>query len=367
MPKREFLMLAHTFREEKHGIGGWFMSEKLDGMRAYWDGGITRGFTKSDVPWANTEKDERYKKEPIATGLWSRYGNVIHAPDWWLNELPKIPLDGELYGMGLPRQDLMSTVKALEPGEGWYEVLFFCFDMPSFDRIFMDGFINTTNFKKHFQDIRRWVYEDTDITSLEYNPKKTTPFQSTYILLQRNLTTNVIARPHVQKRLPLATDKAIDLVNQKCTEISVAGGEGLILRKPESIWVPCRSHDLLKVKKFEDAEGTVVGYITGRRTDKGSKLLGKMGALILRLDSGQRLELSGFTDEERLLVDINNPDLIIGNATPASDWAQDNPETECPDWIEAVHFPRGSRVTFKFRGKSKDGIPQEARYWRKRN
>jgi DNA ligase-1 len=31
-------MLAHVFDPEKHDPTGWWMSEKLDGVRAYWTG-----------------------------------------------------------------------------------------------------------------------------------------------------------------------------------------------------------------------------------------------------------------------------------------------------------------------------------------
>ncbi len=46
----------------------WWMSEKLDGVRAWWDG---RQFL-------------------------SRQGNVYHAPEWFTAGLPNVPLDGEL-------------------------------------------------------------------------------------------------------------------------------------------------------------------------------------------------------------------------------------------------------------------------------
>src|SRR5205823_713460 len=48
---------------------GWWMSEKLDGLRAYWDG-----------------------KQFL-----SRQGNRYHAPDWFVEGLPDVPLDGELW------------------------------------------------------------------------------------------------------------------------------------------------------------------------------------------------------------------------------------------------------------------------------
>ena len=52
----------------RRGPVGWWMSEKLDGVRAYWDG-----------------------KQFL-----SRLGNLFHAPDWFVDGLPDAALDGEL-------------------------------------------------------------------------------------------------------------------------------------------------------------------------------------------------------------------------------------------------------------------------------
>jgi len=344
-------MLAQTYKAGPRApsLGGWFLSEKLDGMRCFWDGGLTRGMLKENVPWANTDKDERYVAKPIATGLWSRYGNVIHAPPDYLDLMPKVPLDGELYG-NMKRQDLMSKVKNTH-GVNWDGITLRAFDMPCLDVVFDDGLIDVINFQKRFTDIQKWIYEDTDISSLVYIPKRGTPFTSVYRLLQK-YARSAVTRPHPQMQLPFQSSAALDLVNQTLDEISEAGGEGVMLRKPESMWGSIRSHDLLKMKKTEDAEGTVIGYITGRQTNKGSKLLGKMGAMIVKLSNGKRLELSGFTDEERVLND--------------TEWAIEHPETICPEEVEAVHFPRGMIITFRYRGVTKDGIPQEARFWRTR-
>src|SRR5262245_46625445 len=62
------VLLAETWDNESNLVG-WWMSEKLDGVRAYWDG-----------------------KQFI-----SRQGNVYVAPDWFLEGLPPVPLDGELW------------------------------------------------------------------------------------------------------------------------------------------------------------------------------------------------------------------------------------------------------------------------------
>ena len=55
--RREFLHLAQTYKPNKppragYDFSGYFLSEKLDGQRCFWDGGITRGMRTVDVPWA---------------------------------------------------------------------------------------------------------------------------------------------------------------------------------------------------------------------------------------------------------------------------------------------------------------------------
>ncbi len=62
------LLLAQTW-DNAADLAGWWMSEKLDGVRAHWDG----------------------------RALISRLGNPFHAPDWFLAGLPPTPLDGELW------------------------------------------------------------------------------------------------------------------------------------------------------------------------------------------------------------------------------------------------------------------------------
>jgi ATP-dependent DNA ligase len=136
-------------------------------------------------------------------------------------------------------------------------------------------------------------------------------------------------------------------------------GEGLIVRRPSAQYECLRSHNLLKVKRADDDEGIITGFTTGRETDKGSRNLGKIGAIILDYN-GKRLEMSGLTDEERLF------------ATPeGSAWAAAHPSptgksVDVPSKVNAKHFKRGEQITFIYRGKTDSGLPSEARYFRKR-
>ena len=99
----------------------------------------------------------------------------------------------------------------------------------------------------------------------------------------------------------------------------------------------------------------MVGFTSGRETARGSRLLGKIGALIVDYQ-GKRLELAGLTDAEREFADPS-----------ARQWATSNPGIDAPRWVEGKQFRLGQTVTFKYRELSDDGIPKEARYWRRRD
>jgi len=70
------------------------------------------------------------------------------------------------------------------------------------------------------------------------------------------------------------------------------GGEGVMLRHPDSLYEERRSKQLLKVKKFEDAEATIIGHEPGT-----GRLAGLMGAIRVREDDGTEFKIgSGFND-----------------------------------------------------------------------
>ena len=344
MAKREFLMLAHKYVAAKHNVSEWFVSEKLDGQRCFWDGGISKGVYKDEVPWANTDKDDRLLTRQKCTGLWTRYGNVIHAPDWWLKGFPSVPLDGELYTKKEDRQLLRSIISKHIGGSDWMKVKYNVFDVPIYSQVFSDGEIKTTNYKKTFHGLLDSCYLKDLVKDERF-----IDYELCYASLCR------IDIPYIQvlEQVQLPVNGYQGVLDKMLDDVTSSGGEGLMLRNPNSFWAPERSHNLLKVKKLDDMEGEVIGYTSGRKTDKGSKLLGRMGAMIIRLPNGRTMELSGFTDEERRLNDDSH--------------AIAHPGCTLPDDIYAVYYPRGSSVTFRYRGKSKDGIPQEARYWRKKD
>jgi hypothetical protein len=359
MAKAEFVLLAHEFEPKRHAIGGWMLSEKLDGFRAIWDGGVSRGLPKSMVPWANNAKDARYVEPPVATGLWTRYGNVYHAPNWFLDMLPPYPLDGELtLGRG-QWQATSSIVKQIVPGHEWRRITYKVIDSPRWEQLLADRTLSSPNFKKRIVGALDWAKAQMQ---LYVQPTSTIEFDRMYNWLQKVLEQSDNVQVHQQTKLPMHTSGAAMIVEDELNMALEQGGEGVILRNFVSLWRPERSHDLLKHKPWKDAEGTVTGYTWGRRTDLGSKLLGKMGALVLNFQ-GKRLELSGFTDAEREMTFHPRPDrqVITADMLEGELFAG----RDVSDYWYNKSFPIGSTVTFRYRELSDGGIPKEARYWRK--
>ncbi|MFO1269288.1 MAG: DNA ligase [Rubrivivax sp.] len=83
---------------------GWLVSEKLDGVRAYWDG----------------------------RRLFFRSGIAVVAPQWFVARLPATPLDGELW-LGRGRfETLAGTVRRTAAVDAeWRAVRYEVFDLPA--------------------------------------------------------------------------------------------------------------------------------------------------------------------------------------------------------------------------------------------
>ncbi len=356
MARREFLQLAKPYKVDKNKVSGYLISEKLDGSRCFWDGGVSRGLSTVDVPWASITDpktgDLKKKIKPVATGLWSRYGNPIIAPDWFLDQLPPTFLDGELWAGRGKFQLCRSIVAGDKPDPRFDQIQYAIYGSPSIDRIFMSGEIKNSNFHCtiNLERIREWIvsigtnllttspgwtFRD-ELEHLEYYPHSDYSFTLT------------------QTRLPCNEQEAHEAVEDFLIDVLDNGGEGVVIRDSDAVWTPKRVNALFKYKPFDDEEGTITGFTSGRKTDKGSKHLGKIGALILDFD-GKRLELSGLTDEERLFL---RDDMYIH--------ASEYPGVDMPSWFQGKHFKVGQQVTFKYRELSDDGIPKDARYWRKR-
>jgi len=361
MARREFLQLAKKFNPDKSKIAGWMLSEKLDGSRCFWDGGVSRGVPTKDIPWAsliNPKTGEpKPKIKPIASGLWSRYGNPIIAPDWFLDRLPTIPLDGELWAGRGRFQLCRSIVAGDKPDPRFKQVRYAIYSMPG-ARVWMPGEIKNSNFHRVIDDnCMTWLSKYIESCWME-SPSFSTDFtfEQELQVLRNHLSDDPNAVCAILKQIRLPEDEAAAraALNSFMDGVMDQGGEGVIIRNPKGLWTPRRVNDLLKYKPIDDDEGILTGFTCGRRTNKGSKHMGCIGALILDY-KGKRLELSGLTDAERAFAtDLER------------NYANDHPGEDMFPSAQAKHFYLGQRITFKYRELSDDKIPKEARYFRKR-
>ncbi|PLK49583.1 DNA ligase [Uliginosibacterium sp. TH139] len=96
------ILLAELYRD---GIdpGAYLVSEKLDGVRAIWDG----------------------------QRLSFRSGHPVNAPDWFIQALPATPLDGELWAGRGTFERLSGIVRKMQPVDAeWRELRYMIFELP---------------------------------------------------------------------------------------------------------------------------------------------------------------------------------------------------------------------------------------------
>lgn len=217
------LLLAETYRQDID-LSAYWVSEKLDGVRAFWDG-------------------ER---------LISRGGNEFAAPSWFTAGFPLVALDGELW-VGLGRfEETVSIVTRDVPHDGWHRVRYMVFDVPEAPGVF---------------DVRLHTLRD------------------------------VVAASPSEFLVAVAQEKVADheALLKKLDAVVFAGGEGLMLHRGHSRYRGGRRMDLLKLKRFDDAEGIVIAHNPGK-----GKFAGLMGSVTVRTADGLTVKVgSGFSDAER--------------------------------------------------------------------
>jgi DNA ligase-1 len=229
------ILLAEVYRNQVD-VAQYLVSEKLDGVRAIWDGQTLR----------------------------FRSGKQINAPRWFLDGLPKTPLDGELWiGRGTFGRLSGIVRKEIPDDAEWRQVRYMIFELPGAPGTFRER-----------AEVMREIAQQANIPWL----REIAQF-------------SVVDRSSLQKQLK---------------EVVKAGGEGLMLHRADTLYETGRSDTLLKMKPREDAEAVVIGHVPGQ-----GKYAGMLGALRVYTSDGREFSLgTGFTDEQR-----RNPPLIGSTIT----------------------------------------------------
>lgn len=213
-------MLAKKWNDSINPTG-WYMSEKLDGVRAIWDG--SRFLSRN-------EKD-------------------LMAPEWFIKDIPKCLLDGELW-LGRGRFNEVSGRVRRKYNINWDGIKYMVFDIP----------------------------KEGDTFKFRYSLLKHIKFPShVYIINQ----VKCINEAHL-----------LDFELMTIEE----GGEGVMLHHPDSIYKHGkRSNSLLKLKRFNDDEAIVCNYVKGK-----GKYINMVGALLCKYNNTLITVGTGLSDADRI-------------------------------------------------------------------
>jgi len=241
------LMLAKQYHENID-VKKYWVSEKLDGIRARWDG---------------------HK-------LVSKNGHPISVPTWFTHNFPDRVMEGELW-LGRNQYEETSSITSKKiADQRWSKIKLMLFDMPEAKGTFSERLL-----------VMRRIIKSID---------------SPYI--------SVIPQFRVNSHNELMS-RLQSVVN--------LGGEGLMLHHEASNYKHGRSEYLLKLKKFDDAEATVIGYKPGK-----GQFENMLGSIKVRNDQGKEFYIgSGFNKRQR-----QHPPALL------------------------------SRVTYQYQGFTNNGLPR---------
>ena len=259
LPAADSLPLLLAVAEQGQAdVTRYLVSEKLDGVRAFWDGQALR----------------------------TRQGNLINAPGWFVENFPAQALDGELW-IGRGQFDRLSgTVRRQVPDDvEWRHVRYLVFELPQAAGAFRER-----------AEVLRSVVATASVPWLQ-----------------------------AVEQFALKDRKALE---QKLDDILKLGGEGLMLHLADAPYMTGRSDVLLKMKRWHDAEATVIAHQSGK-----GKYAGMLGALRVRTPDGVEFMLG----------------------TGLNDATRRNPP------------PIGTLITFRYRELTSLGVPRFASFLRVRD
>ncbi len=279
--KKPNLFLLKLYTDDAN-VSGWYMSEKLDGVRAYWDG----------------------------EHLVSRNGNIFEAPAFFTKEFPKFKLDGELWSRRASFDEISSIVRTGEAKA----------THPKSKRMCCFSCTKKQDKVKakatHPKSKRMCCFSCTKKQD-KVKAKATQPKESQGCAASaapnkwQQLTYNIFEVPEAKgnllQRLSNVKEtsylKLIKQIKVKDKEhlksflksVEEKGGEGVVVRDGSLPYYTGRDKNALKVKSYQDTECKIVGYNEGK-----GKYKDKLGSLNCKLKDGKIIKIgSGLSNALR--------------------------------------------------------------------
>jgi len=267
----------------------WLMSEKLDGFRARFN--------------------------PETKSFVSRQNKPYNAPKWFIDFMPKIHLDGELFA-GRDHFESMGVVRKKVPiDEEWYNIKYYVYDLPEAEGTFIER------------------YERLEIIAKEIQLDWST-FQSDNQQFKDVSCPIVVCEHHVVE--------SMEQMKSFYKSVLDKGGEGIMMKDPKSMYTDKRSNYLLKYKPSFDMEAVIVGYKDGT-----GKYKNKLGSFICK-------QL------------INKGDHQIIDEVETHEFSTSGMDDSIRESHTSTH-PIGTIITIQYSGLTGSGKPRFARYLRIRD
>lgn len=202
------LLLLNKYAEDTN-VTSWYMSEKLDGVRAYWDG----------------EK------------LISRSGKIFAAPLFFTKNFPLHKLDGELWSKRADFSNIVSIISTKR-----------------------NSLVKPEDDKSRHSQLdweSRW-------SQLTYNIFEAPEAKGD--LLERLKKVKSTKYIKIIKQIRV---KDKEHLNEFLKSVEKKGGEGVVVRDGSLAYYTGRDNNALKVKSYIDEECEVVGYNRGNGKYEG--------------------------------------------------------------------------------------------------
>ncbi|MCL1048877.1 DNA ligase [Shewanella abyssi] len=132
------IQLAKEYQPQRIAkLSDYLISEKLDGVRGYWDG----------------------------TNMLSRSGRIINVPHWFIEGLPSYPIDGELWIARNNFEQVSAIVRKNRASKAeWQQVRFMVFDLPAESTPFIERYqkalADLSNINPYIQVIEQFSLDE---------------------------------------------------------------------------------------------------------------------------------------------------------------------------------------------------------------
>ncbi|WP_339721982.1 DNA ligase [uncultured Paraglaciecola sp.] len=231
---RESIATANAYNSQPLQLASLYQDDVV--VKAYWI----------------SEKLDGIRARWNGAALITRNGNIIHAPAWFVKGFPLQSLDGELWLARSSFEKTASIVLRDTPTAEWKNIQFMLFDLPE----------HKGTFTQRLTDL--------------YHVAATIDSPNVRVVPQFKLAN--------QSQL---MDKLDEFVTQ--------GAEGLMLHHQDAYYQDGRSTNLLKLKKYQDAEAKVIAHLPGK-----GKYQHLLGSMLVEMDNGIQFKIgSGLSDKQR--------------------------------------------------------------------